>query len=57
MIDKLWYDWQNLDATNKNAFEGGSVSGQVDPAQFSTLNGGPPNLSVRNYSFNQYALY
>ena len=47
-IDKMWYDWQRRDPSNKNAFGGGSVSSQVDPSQFSTYpTGAPPLLNVR----------
>ena len=32
-IDKMWYDWQNRDANNKNAFAGGSISFQLNITQ------------------------
>ena len=52
MIDKVWYDWQCRDPSNKNAFAGGTVSWQansnVSYAQYPT--GGPPFLNVRGNS-------
>ena len=49
MIDKLWYDWQCRDPSNKNAFGGGSISAQVDPSQAAAYpTGAPPLLSVRD---------
>jgi len=44
MIDKVWYEWQLRSPSNKNAFEGGSVSVQVDPTV--PPNGGPPFLNL-----------
>ena len=47
-VDKIWYDWQHRDPSNKNAFGGGSVSAQVDPSQQLTYpTGAPPFLNVR----------
>ena len=49
MIDKIWYDWQRQDPSNKNAFGGGTVSWQVN-SSFSLLQypiGAPPWLDVR----------
>ena len=48
-IDKMWYDWQNRDANNKNAFAGGSISFQVNITQLFAQypNGAPPWLNVR----------
>ena len=58
MIDKLWYDWQNLDPSNLNAFAGGSISNQVDPTQQAEYpTGAPPFLSVCNSSSGGYPLY
>lgn len=48
MVDRVWYEWQKEDSKNKNAFEGGSVSVQVDPTV--PITGGPPMLSVRGNS-------
>ena len=45
MIDKIWYEWQLRDSENKNAFEGGTVSIQVDVTAPPT--GAPPFLDVR----------
>ena len=58
MIDKIWYDWQRRDPSNKGAFAGGSVSGQMDPSLVaeSYPTGGPPFLSVRGNLFNQCTL-
>jgi len=47
-IDKVWYDWQNLNPKNKKVFAGGSVSWQVD-ANVSVLQyptGAPPWLDT-----------
>lgn len=44
MIDKVWYEWQLRDSSNKNAFAGGSISRQVDPTV--PITGGPPMLNV-----------
>lgn len=49
MIDKVWTDWQNRNSSNKNAFEGGSISWQAS-ANVSYLlypTGAPPALNVR----------
>jgi len=47
MIDKVWYDWQRRDSSNKNAYGGGSISAQVDPTQAATYpTGAPPFLSL-----------
>lgn len=45
MIDKIWYEWQLRDSKNKNAFQGGTVSIQVDAT--APITGGPPFLNVR----------
>jgi len=47
MVDKIWYDWQNRNSSNKNAFAGGSISAQVDPTQASTFpTGAAPFLNL-----------
>jgi len=47
MIDKIWYEWQLRDSSNKNAFGGGTVSVQVDPTQATTYpTGAPPLLNL-----------
>ena len=57
MIDKIWYDWQRRDPSNKNAFGGGSISGQVDPSQVLTYpTGAPPFLNVSGDPSNRRAL-
>jgi len=46
MVDKLWYDWQNLRKENFWSFFGGTVGGHSQPglyAQFPT--GGPPFMN------------
>src|ERR1700753_3640650 len=52
MIDKVWYDWQNQDPSNKNIFAGGSISWAADSnisySQYPT--GAPPLLNVRRNS-------
>ena len=49
MIDKIWYDWQHRDPSNKNAYKGGSVSGVMDPSQAVAYPAGaPPYLNVRD---------
>jgi len=49
MIDKVWYDWQLQDPNNTNAFGGGTVSIQVDPAVGAIYpTGGPPFLNLTN---------
>ena len=47
MIDKVWYDWQNRDTSNKNAFAGGTVSWQAGASYSEYPTGGPPFLNVR----------
>ena len=49
MVDRVWYKWQQENSKNKNAFEGGSISVQVDPTV--PITGGPPMLSVRSSPF------
>ena len=47
MVDKIWYDWQNLNPASAWSFSGGSVAhhaNQSDAAEFPV--GGPPWLSV-----------
>lgn len=48
MIDKIWYDWQQMNSSSKNAFTGGSISWQansnVSVLQYPT--GAPPLLST-----------
>ena len=57
MVDKIWYDWQNRNSSNKNAFAGGSISAQVDPTQASTFpTGAAPFLNVRGNPSNQCVL-
>ncbi|KAF9647444.1 Di-copper centre-containing protein [Thelephora ganbajun] len=47
MVDKIWYDWQHRNSSNKNAFGGGSISAQVDPSQESEYpTGAPPFLNL-----------
>ena len=47
MIDKIWYEWQLRDSSNKNAFGGGTISVQVDPTQgVAYPTGAPPFLNV-----------
>ena len=47
MIDKIWYEWQLRDPSNKNAFGGGTISMQVDPTIATTYpTGAPPFLNV-----------
>ena len=50
MVDRVWYEWQQKSSSNKKAFEGGSVSVQVDPTV--PITGGPPMLSVRGNPFH-----
>ena len=52
MINKLWYDQQHRDPSNKNALGGGSVSWKVNTSLPFTLypTGGPPLLNVRTNS-------
>ena len=52
MIDKIWYDWQHRDPSNKNVFAGGSISWQVNTVQsFADYpTGAPPWLNVRGNS-------
>ena len=49
MVDKVWFDWQNKNASNKNVFAGGTVSWQASSSvlflQYPT--GAPPWLNVR----------
>ena len=45
MLDKMWYEWQLRDPSNKNAFAGGSFSVQVNRSV--PFTGGPPLLNVR----------
>lgn len=44
MIDRVWYQWQIRTAGNQAAFEGGSISVQVNASE--PVTGGPPELSV-----------
>lgn len=48
MIDKIWYDWQHRNSSNKNIFAGGSISwlatSNVSVLQYPT--GGPPLLNT-----------
>jgi tyrosinase len=46
MIDKVWYDWQNRDPSNKNAFAGGSVSWPLGSSYTQYPTGGPPFLNT-----------
>lgn len=50
MIDKVWYDWQNRDPSNKNLFAGGSVSWQFNPNQsyYEYPTGSPPWLDTNS---------
>jgi len=47
MVDKVWYDWQHRNLSNKGIFEGGSVSwaanSSVSVFQYPT--GAPPLLN------------
>ena len=55
MIDKVWYDWQNRDPSNKNAFAGGSVSWPLGSSYTEYPTGGPPFLNVRgNYQIDPW---
>lgn len=56
MIDKLWYDWQRQDSSNKNAFGGGSISflASSNASIIQYPNGAPPWLNVRGESFFFY---
>ena len=46
MIDKLWYDWQNVNPANFWSFAGGSVAvAKGDPV---FPNGAPPFVNVRS---------
>jgi tyrosinase len=44
MVDRIWWKWQNANAANTNAFEGGSVQNLTYYDEFP--NGGPPWLSM-----------
>ena len=48
MVDKVWYDWQRRDLSNKNAFGGGLISSAADPTVSSSEypTGAPPWLDV-----------
>ena len=50
MIDKIWYDWQNLDSVNANSFNGGTVE-EIDAlAAYNEFpNGGAPYLNVSTH--------
>ena len=48
MIDKVWYDWQNRDPSNKNAFAGGTISWEAGASYTEYPTGGPPFLNVRS---------
>ena len=57
MIDKIWYDWQHRDPSNKNAYGGGSVSEPLGSSEAATYpTGGPPFLNVRDEPSNRCAL-
>ncbi|TFK72334.1 Di-copper centre-containing protein [Pluteus cervinus] len=48
-VDKAWYDWQNRNAANKCAFEGGSVQMLDSLADYDEYPlGAPPNLSLNS---------
>jgi len=52
MLDKIWYDWQNLDPINVNSFYGGSVEYLYSLAAYNKYpNGGPPYLNVSTHVF------
>ena len=53
MVDKLWYDWQNVNPVNFWSFTGGSV-GVSDPV---FLNGGPPFMNVRRVLMNPCSVH
>ena len=59
MIDKIWYDWQQLNSSSKNAFTGGSISWQansnVSVLQYPT--GAPPLLDVRKNTLIRWLLW
>ena len=46
MIDKVWYDWQRRDPSNKNVFAGGTVSWQAGGSYTEYPTGAPPLLNV-----------
>ncbi|KII86645.1 hypothetical protein PLICRDRAFT_30890 [Plicaturopsis crispa FD-325 SS-3] len=49
MVDKVWYDWQNYDSANSNAFEGGSVQMLANETVYSMYpNGAPPALTLNS---------
>jgi len=50
MVDKLWYDWQNVNPVNFWSFTGGSVG--VSPGDPVFPNGGPPFMNVRSVLMN-----
>jgi hypothetical protein len=54
MVDKIWYNWQQLDPRNANSFFGGAS----EPTDNLTIydeypNGGPPFLTVSACNFTQ----
>ncbi|KAJ7069537.1 Di-copper centre-containing protein [Mycena amicta] len=49
MVDKMWYDWQNANAANKNAFFGGSVQAIENATHYNEFpNGAAPFFSINN---------
>ena len=54
MVDKLWYDWQNVNPVNFWSFTGGSVG--VSPGDPVFPNGGPPFMNVRSVLMNVYSV-
>jgi tyrosinase len=50
MVDKIWYDWQQLDSLNAGSFFGGSVQSIDTVEDYEQYpNGGPPFLGVSAY--------
>ena len=50
MVDKIWYDWQQLDSLNAGSFFGGSVQSIDTVEDYEQYpNGGPPFLGVSVY--------
>ena len=49
MVDKIWYDWQNINSANFWAYRGGATAVNEDPSVTNATypNGSPPMLTVR----------
>jgi hypothetical protein len=51
MVDKIWYDWQNLDPQNAISFSGGATEPSDSTVVYDEYpNGGPPDLNVSAYN-------